>query len=56
MKLMIKSGTTEAESTGTFGLATAWDAFSYPWDQDPDTGAPWTLAAVDALQAGFKAE
>jgi len=50
-QIVIKSGTTFAYST-TFDETTTWVERSYQWTTDPNTGEAWTVAAVDALQAG----
>jgi hypothetical protein len=49
--IMIRSGTTNdfsqlKVSTTNYGL------FSHEWTTDPNTGSAWTIAAVDALEAG----
>ena len=50
-RIIIKSGTTSAYSS-TFAETTTWVYRSYQWTTDPNTGQPWTVAAVNALQAG----
>jgi len=50
-RIVIKSGTTEAYSS-TFTESSTWVNRSYQWTTDPNTGGAWTVAAVDALQAG----
>ncbi len=50
-QIIIKSGTTSAYST-TFSEDRTWVYRSYQWTTDPNTGEAWTVAAVDALQAG----
>jgi len=50
-QIVIKSGTTFAYSP-TFDETTTWVERSYQWTTDPNTGEAWTVAAVDALQAG----
>ncbi|MBU1130761.1 hypothetical protein KJ840_01355, partial [Patescibacteria group bacterium] len=49
--IMIRSGSTNATST-VFTEDTSWFFRSNTWATDPNTGAAWTIAAVDALQAG----
>jgi len=50
-RIVIKSGTNSYYSS-TFGESDTWVERSYQWTTDPDTGQPWTVAAVDALQVG----
>jgi len=50
-QIIIKSGITSAYSP-TFVETPDWIDRSYQWTTDPDTGEAWTVAAVDALQAG----
>ncbi len=50
-QIVIKSGTTSAYST-EFSEGAGWVERSYQWTTDPNTGEAWTVAAVDALQAG----
>ena len=50
-QITIKSGTTSAYSP-TFDESKNWVDRSYQWTTDPDTGAAWTVAAIDTLQAG----
>ena len=50
-QIVIKSGTTFAYSS-TFTEGADWVERSYQWTTDPNTGEAWTVAAVDALQAG----
>jgi len=55
MRFMIRSGGTD-DSGGTEYLSSSWDNKSNTWTTDPDTGLPWTWAAVDALEAGVTTE
>jgi len=50
-QIVIKSGATSAYSP-TFDESITWVYRSYQWTTDPNTGEAWTVAAVDALQAG----
>ena len=36
------------------GLVTYLQRGAWVWQNDPDTGAPWTKAAVDAAEAGMR--
>jgi len=47
----IRSGATTNES-GTIGLSTASGYVLGRWETDPNTGAAWTAAAVNAAEAG----
>jgi len=51
-QIVIKSGATSANSTPFENEGAAWAERSYQWTTDPNTGEAWTVAAVDALQAG----
>ena len=51
-QIVIKSGTTYAYSPTFVKEGTGWADRSYQWTTDPNTGEAWTVAAVDALQAG----
>ncbi len=53
VKLFIRSGTTDAES-GAQTLSGSWTYVAQRWTSDPATGAAWTPAAVNALQAGMR--
>lgn len=53
VKVMIRSGTTDAESP-VKTLSGSWAEVSHTWPLDPATGAAWTPAAVNALQAGMR--
>jgi len=50
-QIVIKSGTTTTYSS-QFEESSSWVYRSYQWTTDPNTGEAWTVAAVDALQAG----
>ena len=50
-QITIRSGNTSAYSP-TFSETPTWVERSYQWVTDPNTGGAWTVAAVDALQAG----
>ncbi len=52
-KIAIKSGTTVAEGTAFQDASGAWTNHDFTWANDPDTSAPWTWAAIDALQIGI---
>lgn len=49
----IKSGTTESWSSQT-ELDGSWTRYSKVYSTDPNTGAAWTVAALDTLQVGVK--
>ena len=51
-QIIIKSGTTPAYSTTFSDEGKTWVYRSSQWTTDPNTGEAWTVAAVDALQAG----
>ncbi|REJ65625.1 MAG: hypothetical protein DWQ31_16935 [Planctomycetota bacterium] len=55
-KNLVKSGTTEEEST--FLEADSESSTTYPsvHEQDPDTATPWTIASVNSAQFGVKNE
>lgn len=53
VKLFIRSGTTDAESA-VMTLSGSWTNVTQRWTTDPATGAAWTQAAVNALQAGMR--
>jgi hypothetical protein len=53
LQQQLLSGTTQSGGAQTyFGLSYAYVTDTYP--NDPNTGVGWTLAAVNALQAGYK--
>lgn len=49
--IMIRSGTTDSLSTPQTAKK-IYELHSHVWTTDPNTGSPWTIAAVDALEAG----
>ena len=52
VKMVLKSGATEV-ATDKIDLITNYDGLEYAvYDQDPNTFAAWTPAAIDALQIG----
>ena len=51
-QIVIKSGTTSAYSPTFNNETNTWVERSYQWTTDPNTGEAWTVAAVNALQAG----
>ncbi|GAH17662.1 unnamed protein product [marine sediment metagenome] len=52
--IKIKSGaTTDADGTPDALPNSNYNDFYHDWATDPNTGQPWTWAAIDALQAGF---
>lgn len=53
VKLFIRSGSTDAESAAKT-LSGSWGYVSERWTTDPATGAAWTPAAVNGLQAGMR--
>jgi hypothetical protein len=52
-KITGRSGTTDFDSA-EFALTTTFGGFDHIQDTDPNTGAAWTIAAVNALQVGPK--
>jgi hypothetical protein len=53
--IMIRSGTTDSLSNSK-NAKNKYDSFDHVWTTDPNTGSAWTLAAVDALEAGVKVQ
>jgi hypothetical protein len=51
MGLTVKSGATINEASAQ-ALAVSPDYYRARWEVDPNTGAAWTLAAVNAAEAG----
>ena len=47
----IKTGGVEHNDTPVT-TGTGYSAFSYQWDENPNTGDPWTWDEIDALQIG----
>ncbi|KKL96721.1 hypothetical protein LCGC14_1841640, partial [marine sediment metagenome] len=50
----VKSGSTEANQ-GTHNLTSDYQAFVDPFEDDPDTSAPFTRAALDIAEFGYEA-
>lgn len=53
VRLFVRSGSTDSQSPPET-LSMSWGEVSYSWLVDPNTGLPWTQAAVNALQAGVR--
>ena len=51
--LALRSGATDSDDAGV-GLTTSYLPYSRVLESDPNTGAAWSEAAVNALQAGVK--
>jgi hypothetical protein len=49
--LCVRTGATNYFSS-TLALDVGYQAFSYPWSNNPSTSAPWTAAASQAIEAG----
>lgn len=55
MDVRVKSGTTESSGTASgFSPSTTPQWYATRYDVDPDTGAAWTPAAINAMKAGYK--
>ena len=52
-RVTIKSGATEADGAD-FPVVTTWKTARKIWDLNPDTAAAWSIAAVNALEAGVE--
>jgi hypothetical protein len=50
---LLKSGSTLVE-TSDYALGTSYQPFITTYDNDPNTSAPWTSAALSQLQIGIK--
>ena len=56
VKSVLKSGSTTQVGTALHTLATSYIYYSELFTTDPNTGAAWTIAAVDALEAGIEGQ
>ena len=56
VKSVLKSGATTQVGTALHTLATSYIYYSELFTTDPNTGAAWTIAAVDALEAGIEGQ
>lgn len=54
LRLLVKSGTTQ-DAGDTESLTTSYALKSHEWAINPDTGAAWTWAEIDAIQIGVEA-
>lgn len=54
IELIVRSGGVESPSPA-IALTDTWTKYSHVWLVDPATNAPWTVAAVDALEIGAHA-
>lgn len=51
---LVKSGATTQVAAAPFTMALAWSMYTAIWEQDPATTAPWTVAGVNAMEAGVE--
>jgi hypothetical protein len=56
VKNVLKSGATTQVGTALHTLATSYIYYTEVFTADPNTGAAWTIAAVDALEAGIEGQ
>lgn len=54
-KLIARSSGTEGLSD-TKSLSIGWNAFSYPFDQDPNGNISWTISSTNAAEFGFQVD
>ena len=54
VKHLLKSGATTVTGGTTHTLASSFTYYRDIWEQDPNTAAAWTTAAVNALEAGVE--
>lgn len=54
MKSLVKSGDTTAVGDTTHTLATTYVDYTQMYPTDPATGAAWTIAAVNGVEAGME--
>lgn len=54
IKTLLKSGATTVAGATTHTLASTYTYYSQITETDPDTTAPWTEAAINALEAGME--
>lgn len=55
INILIRSGSTDDTGAG-ITLDETTTEYTKTWTTDPDTGAAWTITAVDALEAGIASE
>ncbi len=53
-RLYVKSGSTIDFANTSYYLTTEYAEYAQEWEDNPDTGNPWTWAEVDSLQAGIQ--
>jgi hypothetical protein len=51
---MVRSGGSDYVSATQLCSNTTWSTYSQAYSTNPATGSAWTVAAVDALEAGFQ--
>jgi hypothetical protein len=51
---LVKSGAITQVASTPFTMALAWTMYTAIWEQDPATTAPWTVAGVNAMEAGVE--
>jgi hypothetical protein len=56
VKSVLKSGATTQVGANLHTLATSYIYYTEMFTADPNTGAAWTIAAVDALEAGIEGQ
>lgn len=49
---LLKSGVTTAQGASTFNLTSVYARYRQVWTQDPNTAAPFTVAAANAVEIG----
>jgi hypothetical protein len=54
-RLITRSGSTEGLSD-VKNLGIGWNAFSYPYDQDPNGTINWTISSANAAEFGFQVD